>query len=66
MKRRIVITGVGIITPLGTGTEKSWKGLIEGRSAIRRITYFDPEEYLCKIAAEVPDFEIDKFIDIKD
>ena len=66
MKRRIVITGVGIITPLGTGTEKSWKGLIEGRSAIRRITHFDPEEYPCKIAAEVPDFEIDKFIDIKD
>lgn len=66
MKRRIVITGVGMITPLGTGTEKSWKGLIEGRSAIRKITHFDPEGYPCQIAAEVSDFEIDKFIDTKD
>jgi len=66
MKRRIVITGVGMITPLGTGNEKSWNGLMEGRSAIRKITHFDPEGYPCQIAAEVPDFEIDKFIDIKD
>lgn len=55
-----------MITPLGTGTEKSWKGLIEGRSAIRKITHFDPEGYPCQIAAEVSDFEIDKFIDTKD
>ena len=55
-----------MITPLGTGTEKSWKGLIEGRSAVRKITHFDPEGYPCQIAAEVPDFEIDKFIDLKD
>ncbi|MEW6601661.1 MAG: beta-ketoacyl-ACP synthase II [Nitrospirota bacterium] len=66
MNRRIVITGVGMITPLGTGTEKSWKGLTEGRPAFRRITHFDPEGYPCQIAAEVPDFEIDKFIDTKD
>jgi len=66
MKRRIVITGVGMITPLGSGTDKSWKGLIEGRSAIRKITHFDPEGYPCQIAAEVPDFEIDKYIDTKD
>ena len=66
MKRRIVITGVGMITPLGTGNEKSWKGLMEGRSAIRKITHFDPEGYPCQIAAEVSDFEIDKFVDIKD
>ncbi|RJR16163.1 MAG: beta-ketoacyl-[acyl-carrier-protein] synthase II [Nitrospiraceae bacterium] len=66
MKRRIVITGVGMITPLGTGTEKSWKGLIEGRSAIGRITHFDPEGYPCQIAAEVSDFEIDRYIDTKD
>jgi 3-oxoacyl-[acyl-carrier-protein] synthase II len=66
MKRRVVITGVGMITPLGTGNEKSWKGLMEGRSAIGKITHFDPEGYPCQIAAEVPDFEIDKFIDTKD
>ena len=64
--RRVVITGVGMVTPLGTGTEKSWNGLIEGRSAIRRITLFDPEGLPCQIAAEVPDFEIDRFIEQKE
>ncbi|MBI5739758.1 MAG: beta-ketoacyl-ACP synthase II [Nitrospirae bacterium] len=66
MKRRVVITGVGMITPLGTGTEKSWNGLIEGRSGIRKITHFNPEGLPCQIAAEVPDFEIDRFIEIKE
>ncbi len=65
-KRRVVITGVGMITPLGTGNEKSWKGIIEGRSAVRTITHFDPKDSPCKVAAEVPDFEIDNFIDIKE
>ncbi|UCH46356.1 MAG: beta-ketoacyl-[acyl-carrier-protein] synthase II, partial [Nitrospiraceae bacterium] len=64
--RRVVITGVGMVTPLGTGTEKSWNGLIEGSSAIRRITLFDPEGLPCQIAAEVPDFEIDRFIEQKE
>ncbi|RJQ50675.1 MAG: beta-ketoacyl-[acyl-carrier-protein] synthase II [Nitrospiraceae bacterium] len=66
MKRRVVITGVGMITPLGADTEKSWKGLIEGRSGIRRITHFNPDGLPCQIAAEVPDFEIDRFIEIKE
>jgi 3-oxoacyl-[acyl-carrier-protein] synthase II len=65
-KRRVVITGVGMITPFGTGNEKSWKGIIEGRSAVRKITHFDPENSPCKVAAEVPDFEIDNFIDTKE
>jgi 3-oxoacyl-[acyl-carrier-protein] synthase II len=66
MKRRVVITGVGMVTPLGTGTEKSWKGLLDGRPAIRIITHFNPEGLPCQIAAEVPDFEIDRFIEIKE
>jgi len=66
MKRRVVVTGVGLITPLGTGTEKSWKGLLEGRSGLRKISYFDPEGLPCQIAAEVPDFEIDRFIEVKE
>jgi len=55
-----------MITPLGTGVAKSWKGLTEGRSAVRRITHFDPEGLPCQIAAEVPDFEIDRFIETKE
>jgi 3-oxoacyl-[acyl-carrier-protein] synthase II len=66
MKRRVVVTGVGLITPLGTGTEKSWKGLLEGRPAIRRISHFNPEGLPCQIAGEIPDFDIDRFIEIKE
>jgi 3-oxoacyl-[acyl-carrier-protein] synthase II len=66
MKRRVVITGVGLITPLGTGTEKSWKGLLEARPAVRIITHFNPEGLPCQIAAEIPDFDIDRFIEIKE
>ncbi|GBE03626.1 MAG TPA: beta-ketoacyl-[acyl-carrier-protein] synthase II [Nitrospirae bacterium] len=65
-KRRVVITGVGMVTPLGTGTEKSWKGLLEGRSGIRKTTLFDTEKFSCKISGEVPDFEIDDFIEPKE
>jgi 3-oxoacyl-[acyl-carrier-protein] synthase II len=65
-RRRVVITGLGLITPLGTGTEKSWKGLIDGRSGVRRITHFDPADIPCQIAAEVPDFEPDRFIEAKE
>ncbi len=65
-QRRVVITGVGMITPLGTGNEISWKGIVEGRSGIRKITNFDPEKSPSKIAGEVPDFEIDRFIETKE
>jgi 3-oxoacyl-[acyl-carrier-protein] synthase II len=64
--RRVVVTGVGMVTPLGTGTEKSWKGLIDGRSGIRRITQFDPSSIPCQIAGEIPDFNIDQFIETKE
>ncbi len=55
-----------MITPLGTGAAKSWKALTEGRSAVRKITHFNPEGLPCQIAAEVPDFEIDRFIETKE
>jgi len=64
--RRVVITGVGMITPLGTGTKKSWDGIIGGRSGIRKITQFDTEGFPCQIAGEVPDFNIDDFIETKE
>jgi 3-oxoacyl-[acyl-carrier-protein] synthase II len=66
IRRRVVITGAGMVTPLGTGTEKSWKGLIDGRSGVRRITHFDPADIPCQIAAEVPDFDADRFIEAKE
>jgi 3-oxoacyl-[acyl-carrier-protein] synthase II len=52
--RRVVVTGLGLVTPLGVGVEHSWKGIVEGRSGIRPITTFDTEGYACTIAGEVP------------
>ncbi|MGW8705209.1 beta-ketoacyl-ACP synthase II [Brevundimonas sp. NPDC055814] len=52
--RRVVITGLGLVTPLGTGVEYVWKGILDGRSGIRPITAFDTEGYGCTIAGEVP------------
>ncbi len=52
--RRVVITGLGLVTPLGTGVEHVWKGILEGRSGIGPITAFDTEGYGCTIAGEVP------------
>ncbi len=52
--RRVVITGIGLLTPLGAGVEHSWKAILEGRSGCGQITAFDTEGYGCTIACEVP------------
>jgi 3-oxoacyl-[acyl-carrier-protein] synthase II len=52
----VVITGIGLITALGTGAEKSWEAIKEGKSGIRRITRFDPSPFPSQIAGEVDDF----------
>lgn len=59
----VVVTGIGLITALGTGAEKSWEALKEGRSGIRRITRFDPTSFPSQIAGEVHDFDPEAFID---
>jgi 3-oxoacyl-[acyl-carrier-protein] synthase II len=52
--RRVVITGIGLVTPLGSGTELVWQRLLAGQSGANRITAFDPTDYACKVACEVP------------
>ena len=52
--RRVVITGIGLVTPLGNGRDITWKRLLAGESGAGRITRFDPENYACKVACEVP------------
>ena len=59
----VVITGIGLITALGTGAGKSWEAIKEGRSGIRRITRFDPSPFPSQIAGEVDDFDPEAFID---
>lgn len=52
--RRVVVTGIGLLTPLGQGREITWKALLAGRSGAGRISTFDPEGYACQVACEVP------------
>ena len=52
--RRVVVTGLGLVTPLGNGVDLSWQGIVEGRSGIAPITAFDTEGYGCTIAGEIP------------
>lgn len=65
-KKRVVVTGLGLITPLGTGVESSWKSLIEGRSGIGRITRFDASDLPVQIAGEVKDFDPSLYIEQKE
>ena len=64
--KRCVITGLGIISPLGTGEEKFWNGLKSGKSGIKRVTRFEIEDYTSKVAGEVPDFEITDYMEKKE
>lgn len=63
--RRVVVTGVGLVTPLGTGVEKTWSALCAGKSGIGPITRFDASEVGVNIAAEVKDFQVEDHIDKK-
>jgi 3-oxoacyl-[acyl-carrier-protein] synthase II len=66
MKRRVVVTGLGLITPLGTGIQKTWEGICKGASGIDRITTFDASEFPVQIAGEVKDFNAEDFIERKE
>jgi len=60
------VTGVGVITPLGSGVEKTWSALCAGQSGIHRITRFDPSAHDCQIAGEINDFNPGDYIEKKD
>lgn len=64
-KRRVVVTGVGLVTPLGIGTRKTWENICAGISGVGLITRFDTSDYAVKIAAEVKDFQVEDFIEKK-
>lgn len=65
-ERRVVITGIGLVSPLGTGKKKNWDALLQGKGGISRISKFDVSQYSSQIAGQVSDFDPLQFIDKKD
>ncbi len=65
MKKRVVVTGMGAITPIGNSVESFWNSLKQGKRGFAPITRFDTTEYKCKLAAEVKEFEPEKYMDKK-
>jgi 3-oxoacyl-[acyl-carrier-protein] synthase II len=63
---RVVVTGMGLITALGTGVQKTWQGMVAGRSGIERIHVFDPSRLTSQMAAQVDDFDASHVLDKKD
>ncbi|MFY9269932.1 MAG: beta-ketoacyl-ACP synthase II [Candidatus Manganitrophaceae bacterium] len=62
----MVVTGMGVVSPLGLGAQKMWKAVCAGESGVGRITRFDPTDYPCQIAAQVNDFNPADYIDLKE
>ena len=65
-RRRVVVTGIGAITPLASGFQASWEGMLAGRSGIRRIDHFDTADYPVKICGSVKDFRVEDWFPSKD
>ena len=66
-QRRVVVTGLGLVTPLGTGLEKNWQALVAGQSGIRKIDRFpNIDAFASRIAGQVPDFRAEDFIEPKE
>ncbi|MEQ2525723.1 beta-ketoacyl-[acyl-carrier-protein] synthase II [Robertmurraya yapensis] len=65
-KRRVVVTGVGAVTPLGSNVETTWNNIINGVSGVDFLTRLNPDEYPAKVVAEIKDFNVEEFIDKKD
>jgi beta-ketoacyl-acyl-carrier-protein synthase II len=65
-KRRVVVTGIGMVTPIGNDAPTTWRALVEGRSGIGRITRFDPSDQKAQIAGEVKDFDPLRYMDARE
>jgi 3-oxoacyl-[acyl-carrier-protein] synthase II len=65
-KRRVVVTGLGAITPVGIGVSETWKNIVAGKSGITRISKFDASAFACQVAGEVKGFDVTQYIPAKD
>ncbi|MBS4193645.1 beta-ketoacyl-ACP synthase II [Lederbergia citri] len=66
MKKRVVVTGIGAVSPVGNDAMSSWHNVIAGKSGIGPLTRLDPEQFSAKVAAEVKDFDIEKYVERKE
>ena len=65
-RRRVVVTGLGCVSPVGNTVEAAWANLLAGRSGIDRITKFDASAFACQIAGEVKNFDLESYIPPKE
>ena len=65
-RRRVVITGLGIISPVGNTVEQAWQNIVAGRSGIDRVTRFDASSFPVQIAGEVKNFNVADYLPLKD
>ena len=65
-KRRVVVTGLGIVSPVGSTVSSAWEDIISGKSGITRITRFDASSFASQIAGEVKDFDIHQYLSVKE
>lgn len=65
-KRRVVVTGLGLVSPVGIGVQAAWSNLVAGQSGITRISKFDPSNFASQIAGEVKDFDVSQYLPAKD
>ncbi len=65
-KRRVVVTGLGVVSPIGNSIADFWKSLLEGKSGVKRLECFDPTHFTCKIAAEVRNFDPSAYLSPKE
>ena len=65
MERRVVVTGLGAITPIGNNTKEFWKGIVDGKCGIDEITLFDTSKYKVKLAGEIKNYNPEEHFDKK-
>ncbi|MBS0338323.1 MAG: beta-ketoacyl-ACP synthase II, partial [Proteobacteria bacterium] len=65
-RRRVVVTGLGVISPVGSTVQQAWDNLVAGKSGITRVTRFDPSRLSCQIAGEVKGFDVNDYLSAKE